>query len=81
MPHGEVFYMGLSRRIGLSLDQTTILVSLIILSIVTLLKELFGFGSISNMVFVGVFLDLIEKLGLIPLSPHSIISLLFVLLS
>lgn len=77
----EVFYMGLSQRIGLSLGQTTILVSLIILSIVTFLKEPLGFGSISNMVFVGLFIDLIEKLGLIPLSPNFIISLLYVLLS
>lgn len=62
----DIFHVGVSKTIGLSIGQVTILVGLIIVVIDWLLKERLGIGTIANMLLVGTFVDIIMNTGLIP---------------
>jgi len=53
----DVFHVGLANRTGLSIGIISILVGLIIVIIVTILREKPGIGTISNMVMIGLFID------------------------
>lgn len=77
----EVFYVGVSIQTGLTLGQATIFMGILILLFVTFMGEPFGLGTIANMVFVGVFIDLILDYKLVPLPHHLAVSLLYVFLS
>jgi len=55
----DVFHVGLSNKIGLSLGITSIIVGIIIVTLVTILKEKLGLGTIFNMIMIGLFIDII----------------------
>ena len=77
----DVFHVGVSLRTGITVGQATILIGFLVLLLVTLLKEPFGFGTVSNMIFVGIFFDLILSTGLIPASKSLPLSLLYTLIA
>lgn len=62
----EVFHKGISNISGISIGQVTIIVGLIICIVVFMMGEKLGFGTISNMLFIGIFIDLIKYFNLIP---------------
>jgi uncharacterized membrane protein YczE len=66
----EVFHVGLSNTIGLSFGVTTIIVGMIIVIIVTMLGEKFGFGTILSMVLTGIFIDIILVADIIPMAEN-----------
>jgi len=55
----DVFHVGLVNKTGLSLGAISIIVGLAIVILVTILKEKLGLGTVSNMVFIGLFIDVI----------------------
>ena len=67
----DVFHVGLSNKTGFSLGIVSIAVGLVIVIIVTLLKEKLGIGTILNMVFIGLIIDIIFPH--IPISENPII--------
>ena len=67
----EVFHVGLANTIGLSLGTITITVGIAIAIIVTLLGEKLGFGTIMNMIVIGLFIDIIFPR--IPIAKNPII--------
>ena len=68
----DVFHVGLSKTMGISIGTASILVGLLILLIVIILGEKLGFGSVFNMFLVGIFLDLILKINLVPQMKHIV---------
>lgn len=64
----DVFHTGLASTLGLSLGQVSIGVGMLIVIVDLMLKEKIGLGTFCNMFFIGLFIDLILKLDLIPLS-------------
>ena len=62
----EVFHVGIAQKTGISIGTASILTGLVIIALVLLLGEKIGFGTIFNMVLVGLFIDLIFMLDLIP---------------
>ncbi|NTW05091.1 MAG: hypothetical protein HGA27_03095 [Peptococcaceae bacterium] len=62
----EVFHQGLGERISLSIGNASILTSFVICIIVVLMGEKLGFGTILNMVLMGVFIDGLLLLDFIP---------------
>lgn len=62
----EVFHQGVSLRVGLSIGNVSILTGLLICVLVVLAGEKLGLGTILNMVLIGVFMDRILALGVIP---------------
>lgn len=64
----DIFHTGLASTIGLSLGQVSIGVGMLIVLVDILLKEKIGLGTFCNMFMIGLFIDLIMSLDLIPLS-------------
>ena len=67
----DVFHVGLAGKTGLSIGLVSILVGLLIVIIVTIFGEKFGLGTISNIILIGVFIDIIFPL--IPRAENPII--------
>ena len=67
----DVFHVGLVKKTGFSLGVISIIVGIILVIIVTILKEKLGFGTLLNMVLIGLFIDMIFPL--IPIGKNYII--------
>lgn len=63
----DVFHKGMSNILGISIGSASILLGLLICVFVALAGEKLGMGTILNMVLIGIFLDLILGLRIIPL--------------
>lgn len=75
----DVFHVGFSRLTGLSIGTISILTGIVIGIITILLGEKLGLGTILNMILIGVFLDLLLGIGLIPVSKNIITGILMVI--
>ncbi|MDD4363468.1 MAG: hypothetical protein PHD33_04570 [Atribacterota bacterium] len=75
----DVFQVGLSKTVGISLGSISILVGVFLVIITVLLGEKVGFGSILNMILIGVFLDIILKFNLIPENSNFLAGILILI--
>ena len=64
----DVLHAGIAQTIGMSIGTVVIVVGLVILVLVVVLGEKFGFGTLSNMVMIGVLIDIILFLDFIPIA-------------
>jgi len=71
----EVFHVGLANTIGLTIGVVAIITGIVIVIIVTALGEKVGFGTLVNMVLVGVFIDVIIMLDFIPTANNFVIGI------
>jgi len=62
----EVFHQGISLNIGISIGKVSILTGLVICIIVVLMGEKLGLGTLLNMILIGIFMDWILELNVIP---------------
>ena len=62
----EVFHAGIGSAIGMSIGNVSIVAGLAIGLLALLMGERLGAGTICNMVFIGIFIDLLLNLGIIP---------------
>ncbi len=62
----DVFHQGLSKTFGITIGQASIGIGIIIIIINSLFKEKVGWGSLSNMLFIGVFVDILMLNHIIP---------------
>ncbi len=62
----DVFHQGLGTVVGLTIGQVSILVGLVIVVFNTLMGERVGWGTLGNMLLIGLFLDLLLIHGPIP---------------
>ena len=76
----DVFHAGLASVTGLSIGLASILTGLVIVIVVLILKEKLGAGTILNMVIVGVCLDIILWLNIIPLATNIILGTVMLIL-
>lgn len=74
----DVFHQGIAQNIGITIGRVTILVGLFICVLTALLGERLGIGTLLNMLLIGLFLDWILSLGIIPLM-NSFISGVFMM--
>ena len=72
----EVFHAGLLHTFGFSMGFFSIVVGLVIVIIVILLKEKIGLGTISNMVLIGVFMDIFLFLDFVPVPEYFVVNVL-----
>ena len=75
----DVFHMGIVNHSILSLGQTSELVGLGIIIISIFLGVIPGIGSILNMFFIGIFIDLINNTGILK-TPDNILGKILMLL-
>jgi len=66
----EVFHAGLGRTVGLSIGNVSILAGLAFVLAAFLLGEQLGLGTLLNMVLIGVFMDLLLRLGWVAPMAH-----------
>lgn len=66
----DVFHVGIANQIGLTIGTVSILVGLVICIVTVLLGEKLGLGTLLNMVLIGVFIDLLLGLRIIPKADH-----------
>ena len=71
----EVFHVGLSFKAGFSIGVASIFVGLAIVAIVVVCREKIGLGTVLNMILIGVFLDLIFFLNIIPRTNNLVIGI------
>jgi len=75
----DVFHVGLTYKTGLSLGIVSIIVGLILVVIVTLLKEKFGLGTIFNTILIGLFVDLLFHIDITPAVENYIIGIVLLI--
>ena len=63
----EAFHVGLGKTIGITMGNVSIIVGFVIIAITLLMGEKIGIGTILNMFLIGIFLDLILRIDLIPI--------------
>lgn len=76
----DVFHMGIVKNSLLSLGQTSQIVGFVIIMLSIFLGVVPGIGSVLNMIFIGMFIDLINSTGLLT-TPESMVGKVLLLLS
>lgn len=76
----DVFHQGISNKIGITMGQASIAVGVLLVILNGVLGERLGWGTLCNMVFVGLFLDLLMLNHVIPIFESTILSLAMMLL-
>jgi uncharacterized protein len=72
----DVFHQGLSKNINITMGQASIYVGMIIVLLNYVLGERLGWGTIGNMLFIGIFMDILMINNLIPSFQNIILKLL-----
>lgn len=62
----DAYHAGISKTIGINIGTASIFMGIVIVIITLLLGEKLGVGTLLNMVLIGVFLDLLLALEIIP---------------
>ena len=62
----DVFHQGLSRLSGITFGTASIVTGIVIVAASVLMKEHIGFGTLSNMVLIGVFIDMLMMWRIMP---------------
>lgn len=68
----DVLHVGLAKTMGISIGLASILVGVLIVALTFVLGEKLGIGTILNMILIGVFIDLILKVNVIPMMDNFI---------
>lgn len=76
----EVFHQGLTNIINITMGQANILIGFILIIINTIFKEKLGWGTIFNMLFIGVFMDILMLNNIIPVFEGFLSRLIMMLL-
>lgn len=62
----DVFHQGLSQNIGITMGQASIYVGLAFVILDAVLGERLGWGTLFNMIFIGLFMDILMLNNLVP---------------
>jgi uncharacterized membrane protein YczE len=76
----DVFHVGLSTMIGMSIGTVSIITGVIIGILTVFLGEKLGLGTLLNMILIGVFLDILIGIQIIPVANNFIVGILMVII-
>lgn len=76
----DVFHQGLSQKFGITMGQASIAVGGVVVALNWLLGERIGWSTIGNMVFIGLFIDVLMINQLIPAYDSFVPGLVLMLL-
>ena len=62
----DVFHAGLARTFGMTIGNWSIIVGAVLIAVTVLMGEKIGLGTLLNMVLIGLFLDILLNIPLIP---------------
>lgn len=69
----DVLHVGLAKTTGMTIGLASIMVGILIVLVAFFLGEKLGLGTILNMILIGVFIDLILKIDVIPMMGNFIL--------
>jgi len=75
----DVFHVGLSLTTGISIGFASIITGVVIIIFVTIAGEKIGIGTLANIILIGLFIDLILFLDIIPLAENIVIGIAMLL--
>jgi uncharacterized membrane protein YczE len=75
----DVFHQGLSKTIGITMGQASISMGIIIVVMNYFVGEKLGWGTLSNMLFIGIFMDILMLNNLIPIYRNTILQIFMML--
>jgi uncharacterized membrane protein YczE len=75
----DVFHVGFAKLIGISIGTASIITGIIIGIIAVLLGEKLGLGTILNMVLIGVFLDILIGIHVIPVASNFVFGIIMII--
>lgn len=75
----DVFHQGLSMTIGITMGQASIAMGIIIVIINYFVGEKLGWGTLCNMLFIGIFMDMLMIYNLIPIYQNTILQVIMML--
>ena len=76
----DVFHQGISLKTGITMGQASITVGLVIVILDALLGEGVGWGTVLNMIFIGVFLDIIKAMNIVPVADNLFMGIIMMLI-
>lgn len=75
----DVFHVGLAKTIGMSIGTVSIIAGVVIGLITVVLGEKLGLGTILNMVLIGLFLDMLISVDIIPIASNFIVGIIMII--
>lgn len=75
----DVFHAGLANTIGINIGTASIIIGVIIVVTTLLLGEKVGLGSILNMILIGLFIDALLSINLIPEADNFVIGIIMLI--
>ena len=76
----DAFHQGISLKTGITLGQASITVGLVIVILDAVLGEGVGWGTVLNMIFIGVFLDMIKAANIIPVADNLFMGIIMMII-
>lgn len=75
----DVFHQGVSYKTGITIGTASIIVGLLIVTINALLGEKIGIATVLNMIFIGIFMDIIAFNNMAPLPNNKVIGFIILI--
>lgn len=76
----DVLHQGLSIKLGITIGQASIMVGVVIVILDAVFGENIGWGTLLNMTFIGIFIDLVIFSGVIPHASNTYIGVFMVVI-
>lgn len=76
----DVLHQGLSKNIGITMGTASVCIGASVVILDAILGENIGWGTVLNMIFIGIFMDLIAFSNIIPVSDNLISGLTMLLI-
>lgn len=76
----DVFHQGMSKVFGITMGQASMAVGIVIVVLDAFMGERLGWGTILNMIFIGLFMDLLMLNNIIPVFDNKFLSLIMMAL-
>ena len=76
----DVLHQGLSFKSGITMGQASIMVGLVIVILDAALGEGVGWGTVLNMIFIGVFLDIIKSMNIVPVADNLFMGIVMMII-
>lgn len=76
----DVLHQGLSFKSEITMGQASIMVGLVIVILDAALGEGVGWGTVLNMIFIGVFLDIIKSMNIVPVADNLFMGIVMMII-
>jgi uncharacterized protein len=75
----DVFHQGLSRTVGITMGQASITMGILIVITNYFVGEKLGWGTLCNMLFIGIFMDILMLNNIVPIYENKILQVIMML--